>query len=155
MQQLQVLQIMQDEEALNFYERVTQGTDKTMKITLEHSTGAALKDVEMHPVSKTKLADCLNRMPDEMFEAAKEAEGEEAEEALEEQGISMNAVSGDTVEAFEDLCVASLTHPQLAPPQMRDIIKNYDFNVLFELGSEIMDLSAEPDDCVKNFHVQE
>lgn len=147
---------MQDEEALNFYERVTQGVDRTTKITLEHSTGAALSGVEMSPVSKTKLADCLNRMPDEMFEAVEEAEeGDDAEEALEGQGMSLNAVSGDTVEAFEDLCIASLSHPKLAPPQMRDIIKQYDFEVLFGLGSKIIDMSAESDGRVKNFHVQE
>lgn len=148
---------MQEEQAIDFYKRVTQGKKHSKTISLEHSSGSTLDDVEMHPVSKRELASVIERLPEAMFEAVEEAEGdvEEAEENIEQEAnMTMGAVTESTVDAFEDLCKSSIRHPDLAPPQMHDIVDNLNFEVLFELGTEIIDMSVESDGSVKDFHAQ-
>jgi hypothetical protein len=142
---------MNEETAVEFYERVTQGVSRTRTITLEHSSGATLDGVEMSPVDKTLLASVIERLPNAMFEAAQNYDGDNPEEDLADEDLSLSTINADTVQGFEDLCKASLDHPDLAPPQMNSIIKNLNFEVLFELGSEIMDMSIEDDNSVRDF----
>jgi len=142
---------MNEETAVEFYERVTQGVSRTRTITLEHSSGATLDGVEMSPVDKTLLASVIERLPDTMFEAAQNYDGDNPEEDLADDDLSLSTINADTVQGFEDLCKESLDHPDLAPPQMNSIIKNLNFEVLFELGSEIMDMSIEDDNSVRDF----
>jgi len=146
---------MQEEEALDFYKRVTEGKKRFQTIDLEHESGSTLTDVKMHPVDKRTLAGIIEKLPDEMFDAVDEAEDpEEAEEQLEEQGGSLNAVNGDTVDAFEELCKDSLTHPELTRPQMHQILEELSFEVLFELGTEIINMSSEQTGAIRGFQKQ-
>ena len=147
---------MQQEDAIDFYKRVTQGTKQKKIITLEDQSGASLPNVEMHPVDKKTLASVIQKLPDAMFDAVDEADdAEEAEETIENsESLSMNAVTEETVEAFENLCKQSLQHPDLAQPQMKGIINNLNFEMLFSIGTEIIDMSAESDGAVQDFHVQ-
>jgi hypothetical protein len=146
---------MEEEQALDFYQRVTEGTKQYETISLEHNSGSTLTDVKMHPIDKTELAGVIERLPDEMFEAVEDAEdAEEAEEQIEEQGGGLGAVTGDTVEAFEDLCKKSLNHPELTKPQMDHIVEELNFEVLFELGTEIIDMSSEETGSVRSFQKQ-
>lgn len=148
---------MQQEDAIDFFKLVTEGTDLSKSITLEHSTGKTLDDVQMHPVDKQVLASVISRLPDEMFDAVDGAEdAEEAEEELEENsGLSMSAINEETVDAFEDLCKNSLTHETLAPPQMKTIVEALNFGTLFELGTEIINMSMENDGAIRDFHERE
>jgi len=148
---------MQEEKAIEFYQRVTQGVQEHKTITLEHSSGASLPEVKMHPVSKKVLTSVISRLPDAMFEVAEEAENiEEAEEAIENsEGMSMNDIDDDTIEAFEDLVKASLSHDELAPPQMDDLVESLNFETLLGLGTEVLSFSMENDGDVRDFHVQE
>jgi hypothetical protein len=146
---------MQEEEALDFYKRVTEGKKRFQTIDLEHQSGSTLTDVKMHPVDKRTLAGIIEKLPDEMFDAVDEAEDpEEAEEQLEEEGGSLNAVNGDTVDAFEELCKDSLTHPELTKPQMHQILEELSFEVLFELGTEIINMSSEQTGAIRGFQKQ-
>lgn len=146
---------MQEEQALEFYDRITSGTESYQTITLEHNSGAELDGVEMHPVSKRILASVIERLPDEMFEAVEDAESpEDAEEELEDEGGSIGAVTEETVEAFEDLCVESLNHSDLTPTQMKHIVKELSFETLFELGTEIINMSVESTGAVRDFQKQ-
>lgn len=147
---------MKEEEALEFFDRVTGGKDIHKKISLEHSSGATLSGVEIHPVGKTDLASAIQRMPDEMFESVEGAEdAEEAEERLEESGGSMSAVNEETVQAFEDLVSESLNHPELTKPQMKHISEELNFETLFELGTEIINMSVEETGSIRSFHALE
>lgn len=148
---------MEETEALDFYERVTQGTENYKDITLEHDSGASLPGFEMHAISKQKLAGVIERLPSEMFEAVDEAEGnpEEAEENLEEAGGNLDAVTEGTVEAFEDLIVESLRHEELTNTQIRHIAEELDFETLFELGTEIINMSVEDTGSIRGFHEPE
>jgi hypothetical protein len=146
---------MQEEEALDFYQRITEGTNRTKTISLEHSSGAVLENVKMQPVDKTRLAGIIEKLPEEMFESVEGAEDvEEAEEQLEEAGGSMSAVTEETVEAFEQLVSDSLRHPSLTAPQMTQIVEELNFEMLFELGTEIINMSVEETGSIRSFREQ-
>jgi len=147
---------MEQEEALDFYKRITEGTDSTKTISLTHSSGSTLEDVTMRPVDKTTLASVIQRMPDEMFESVEGAEdADDAEEQLEEAGGSMAAVNEETVTAFEELIGMSLDHEKLTRPQMEHIARELNFNMLFELGTEIINMSVEQTGSIQDFHEPE
>lgn len=146
---------MKEEDALDFYERVTQGKKQYKEISLEHNSGATLEGVKMHAIDKTTLAGVIEKLPDEMFSAVEDAENpEEAEEQLEEQGGGIGAVNEDTVEAFEELCSKSLEHPELTKPQMDHLVEELNFGTLFALGTEIINMSVEDTGAIRDFHEQ-
>jgi len=146
---------MQDNTANEFYERLVEGTDYTRTIVLEESSGRTLENVEMHPVDKRVLADVFQSLPEEMFGAVEEADDpDEAEEMLEDQGMSISSMSADTVDAFEKLCRESLRHPELTNTQMTQIVGALDFGKLFELGGEIIDMSFSEGGAIKDFRDQ-
>lgn len=145
---------MESEEAQEFFDRVTSGTKHYKSIELEHKSGAALSDVELHPVDKAELGSVVERLPEAMFAAAEGAENpEEAEEKLEESDelSGLDAMNEDTISAFEDLCKMSLKHEDLAPPQMKQIVAELSIEVLFELGTEIIQMSVEDTGDVQGF----
>jgi hypothetical protein len=72
----------------------------------------------------------------------------------EEANLSLSAVTEDTVDAFEDLCLNSLNHPDMPKPHMESVIRNLNFEMLFNLGTEVIDMSAESDGAVMDFHEQ-
>lgn len=148
---------MMEQDPIDFYKDVTKGIDKSKTITLNAENGRELPNVELHPVSKEVLASIINRLPDEMFDAVEEADStDEAEEMIEEEtDMSMNSINEDTVKAFKELCKESLQHPNLANAQMRDIVEGLNFEVLFGVGTEIIEVSSENDGAVTDFHVQE
>ena len=146
---------MQETEALDFFERVTQGTENYKEISLEHSSGATLSGVEMHAIDKQTLAGVIERLPDQMFEAVEGVEdAEEAEAQLEEEGGGLGAVTEGTVEAFEDLVAESLNHPELTSAQMKKMTTELNFETLFELGTEIINMSVEDTGAIRGFHEQ-
>lgn len=146
---------MQQEEALNFYDRIVSGKDAYETISLEHNSGATLEGVEMHPVDKRTLAGVIERLPDELFNAVEDADdAEAAEEEFEEQGGNISAVTESTVEAFEDLCAESLVHNELTRTQMRHIVGELSFETLFALGTEIINMSVESTGAIRDFQKQ-
>lgn len=147
---------MEQESALDFYKRLTQGTEQYKTIELEHETGATLKDVKMYAISKQVLAGVIERLPNEMFEAVEGAEdADAAEEDLEQQGGDLAAVTEETVDAFEDLVSESLDHEELTPAQIRHIAEELNFETLFELGTEIINMSVEDTGDIRGFQEQE
>lgn len=141
---------MKEDDAMDFYNRVVGGTKNYKTTTLTHKSGTKLEGVEVHPVSKVKLASVIERLPDEMFEAVEGAEGD-AEIAEEEMEGDMSAVTKGTVEAFEDLVHASINHEGLSETPLREIVEELSFEVLFELGTEIIDMSVEETGSVQDF----
>lgn len=146
---------MEEEKALDFYQRITEGKKRHQTISLTHTSGSTLEGVKMRPVDKRKLAGVIEKLPEEMFEAVEDAEdADDAEESLEEAGGSLNAVNEDTVEAFEELCQASLSHPELTKPQMDHIVSELNFETLFELGTEVINMSSEETGAIRGFQKQ-
>lgn len=148
------------DEALEFFEKLTAGTEHYKTVSLE-AGGEQLDGFEMHIVSKEVVADIVDRLPDEMFEAANVEEGldvdedVEAEDLAEESDLDATAtIDRETVAAFEDLCMTSLRHQHLSKSQISDMIESFDFEVLFGLGGEILEYSIENAGDIKDFHVQ-
>lgn len=147
---------MNQEMAQDFYDKIAQGTKDYKETEFTLSSGEKLEGVEIHPVDKQQLGATIEKLPAAMFEAAEDADSvDEAEEMLEESDdtVGMDAVTEDTVEAFEELCKESLEHEHLAPPQMRNVVSELSFEVLFGLGTEIISLSYENTGDVEDFRV--
>jgi hypothetical protein len=145
---------MQETDAVNFYQRVVEGKKQSRSIDLEHADGYVLADVQMHPVDKKKLGEVIEQLPESIFEAAEEADGD-IEQAEEEVDGDMSAVTEGTVAAFEDLLHDSLQHEELTTTQMRAIVNELSFEMLFELGSECINMSVEETGEIRDFHEQD
>jgi len=148
---------MNKSNANEFYERIVEGTDYTETITLNDGRGG-LEGVEIHPVDKGTLADVIQSLPDEMFDAVEDADNpDEAEEMLEESegGASVASMSSETVDAFEDLLKESLRHPDLGSTQMDSVVEALDFGTLFELGGRVIDMSFSEGSAIKDFQEQQ
>lgn len=147
---------MNDNTAIDFYDRIVEGQDYSDTITLEHSSNAKLENVHVHPVDKETLGYVIQKLPEEMFDAVENADTpEEAESKLEEdKEMSLSAMSSETVEAFERLVKESLRHDELTTTQMNSIIDALDFGVLFELGGDIIDMSFSGTEAIQDFQKQ-
>ncbi len=147
---------MEETQALDFYERITQGTEQHKIISLEHKSGATLTNVELHPINKQSLASVIERLPSSMFEAVEGAEdADEAEDEYEDAGGNLDAVTEETVDAFNDLIFESIDHGELTNPQLRHIVDELDFETLFELGTEVINMSVEDTGSIRGFQEQE
>jgi hypothetical protein len=145
---------MQETDAMDFYQRIVEGTKNYKTIDLEHQDGYRLEGVEMHAIDKQTLAGVIERLPQQMFEAVEEADGD-AEEAEEEMEGDLSAVTEDTVAAFEDLLSDSLNHPDLTKSQIGQIVAELDFETLFTLGTEVINMSVEETGAIRDFHERE
>jgi len=137
-------------DAMEFYKRVTESTNDISEYTLTHDSGAQM-DVELHVVNRKVLLDEINRLPEEMLQTLSEAEDEdEAQEMAEERNMLSN-VNGDTILAFENICVESMAHEELTRHNFEEIVAELDFETLFEIGSEIIEMSFEETGSIKDF----
>jgi len=142
---------MSNVDAMDFYKRVTESENEVREYTLEHESGAEL-NVELTVVNRKTLLDEINRLPDAMLETLSQAEDEdEAQEMAEEQNMLSN-VNGDTILAFENICVASMNHDELTSHNFEEIVAELDFETLFEIGSEVIEMSFEETGSIKDFH---
>jgi len=144
---------MEEVDAIDFYNRVTDddGEDKAKEITLENRDGAALA-VELTVVDRSYLMDQITQLPEAMLETLEEADdAEDAEQQAEEANMISN-VNGDTIRSFENICAASVEHEDLTSHHVKDIVGELDFEVLFPIGAEVIELSFENTGRVKDFH---
>jgi len=141
---------MPEVDAMEFYQRVTDNESKSKQYTLEHETGAELT-VDITEVDRSYVLDQINRLPDEMLDTLSEAEDEdEAQELAEEQNMLSN-VDGETVLAFENLCAEAMDHDELTRHNFEDMVAELSFEVLFEMGSAVIELSLGDQGSIKDF----
>lgn len=138
-------------DATDFYKRVTSGESTHSERVLEHESGAQIT-VELHPVARQQLLDQISRLPDQMLETISEAEDEEEARQRAEESNMLSGINGNTVIAFETLCSESMKHDELTPYEIEDIVSELSFNVLFEIGAEVMELSFDNDGSIRDFH---
>lgn len=137
-------------DAMEFYQRVTDSEERTEEYVLTHESNAELT-VELQVVNRKTLLDEINRLPDEMMEMLSEAEDEEeAQEMAEEQNM-LSGVNGDTIMAFENICVEAMNHDELTRHNFEDMVSELSFEVLFEMGSKVIELSFEEQGSIKDF----
>jgi hypothetical protein len=140
---------MADTEAIDFYNEVMDSEEQTEEYTLEHERGYELT-VELTSANRKDVLDEINKLPDEMLAAISEAEEGEEAEVAEEQNMLAN-VDGDTVDAFEEICAMGMQHDELTSHHFEDMSEKLDFEVLFEMGASIIELSLD-ESTIKDFH---
>lgn len=141
-------------DAMDFYQRVTETEDETREYTLEHQSGAAIT-VSLTTVNRKMLLDEINRLPEEMLGTLSEAEDEEEAQELAEEQNMLSGVTGDTVLAFENICIDSMTHEDLTTHHFEEIVAQLDFETLFEIGSEVIEMSFEDAGSIKDFQKED
>lgn len=142
---------MTEVDAMEFYQKVTDESEKPSKqYKLTHRSNAELV-VDLYPVDRKLLLDEISRLPDEMLSTLSEAEDEdEAQEMAEQEGL-LSGVNGDTILAFENICAESMSHDDLTTHNFEHMVTEFDFEVLFEIGSAVIEMSFEDGGSIKDF----
>lgn len=142
---------MTEVDAMEFYTRVTDSDQSsTTEYTLEHQSGAELT-VTLTDVDRKFLLDEINRLPDEMLAMLSEAEDEDEAQELAEERNMLSNVDGNTIDAFESICAESMDHEELTTHNFEDMVGELSFDVLFEMGSTVIEQSFENQGSIKDF----
>lgn len=147
---------MDEGDALEFYEEVVGGNDPHAVPTpeeeyvLEAANGRELT-VGLTPADRKFVIDQLNKLPDELMEMLSEVEDpEEAQERADAQN-ALTGLSGSAIEAFEELCAEGMQHPELTGHHFEDLVTQLDLEVLFEMGSVVIEMSLEDNGKITGF----
>jgi len=147
---------MNEGDAMEFFDEVVGGEDgphapsQETEYVLEAQNGRELT-VTLKPVDRKFAIDKLNDLPDELLELFSEVEDpEEAQRQAEEAG-ALAGLSGSAIKAFEELCAESMSHPKLTTTHMEQVAKELDLEVLFEMGSQVVEMSLEDDGAISGF----
>ena len=146
---------MNEGDAFAFYEDVVggeEGVDNTEQVeyVLEAANGRELELI-LTELDRKFVIDKLNSLPDEMLEMFSAVDDpEEAQRRAEEQN-ALTGLSGDAIGAFEDLCAESMEHGELTQHHFDDMVTELDLEVLFEMGSEIIEMSLSDSGKITGF----
>ena len=149
---------MDEGDALDFYEDVCDGSEDHIvesgeEYVLEADNGRELT-VDITALDRKVVIDKLNELPDELLELFDEAD--DPEEAQEEASATdaLSGLSGDAIGAFEDLCAKSMEHGELTTHHFESLAKELSLEVLFEIGSIVIENSLEDDGRISGFREQ-
>jgi hypothetical protein len=150
---------MPEVDALDFYDEVV-GNDTphaqggSVEYTLSASSGHEFT-LELQELDRKVVIDKLSELPDEMIDMFDGAEtAEEAQQRAENQN-ALTGLSGDAIRAFEEICALSMTHEQLTEHHLKDMAEELELETLFEMGSEIIEISLENDGRIEGFRKQD
>lgn len=148
---------MNEGDAFTFYEEVVGGEDDVdqdrIEYVLEANNGREL-DLYLTKLDRKFVIDKLNELPDELLELFAEVDDpEEAQERADEQN-ALAGLSGDAIGAFESLCAESMEHGELTQHHFDDLVSELSLEVLFEMGSEIIELSLEGNGKITGFRAR-
>lgn len=147
---------MEEGDALGFYEEVVGGEngpnaapDTEKEFVLEAQNGRELT-LTLVKSDRKYIIDQLNKLPDEMMEMF--AEAEDPDEIDEERATDvLGGLSGDAIEAFEEICATGMEHPELTQHHFDDMVVQLDLEVLFEMGARIIEMSLEDSGRITGF----
>lgn len=125
------------EDQREIFERIVEGTDYSEQLTIESEYGEL--EFEIHPLSRQERWDYMSQMPDGMFQAEEDEDGE-----VQVSGSSIP--DGDATTAFEDLLVDALNHDQFSPSEIQLLVQKFEDEVLFNAAMEVLDRSSEMGD---------
>jgi hypothetical protein len=144
---------MEEPEAIQFYEDVVGGenhaeTDRK-EFVLEAANNRDL-EIYLERLDRKYVIDQLNKLPDEMLEMF--AEAEDPEDIDEEEATqALSGLSGDAIEAFENICQKSMNHAQLTDHHFEEMVTELDLEVLFEMGSRVIEMSLDEGGKITGF----
>lgn len=147
---------MEEGDALEFYEEVIGGEegphaapDKKKEFVLEAANGRELT-VELVPADRKFVIDQLSNLPEDLLEMFSEVD--DPEELDENEATSaLTGLSGDAIESFENLCSEGMQHGELTQHHFDELVTQLDLEVLFEMGSHVIELSLEDDGKITGF----
>lgn len=144
---------MPEENGLDFYDAVVDTEPKSKEFKVKHSGTNREYVIELQEVDRKKVLDEISRLPDEMLEVLSQAEDEEEAEELAQDAGMLSNVDGNTVLAFENLCVASFNDPDgdLTEHHWEDIVPHLSFETLFQAGSKVLEMSFNEDGAITDF----
>ena len=148
---------MEQGDALDFYDEVVGGEkgkhkapEKRKQYVLEARNGRELT-VDLTPLDRKFVIDQLNRLPDELLELFSEVDDpEEAQEQANAQN-ALTGLSGEAIGAFETLCAESMDHAELTEHHFEGLASELSLEVLFEIGSYVIEMSLEDDGKIAGF----
>jgi len=148
---------MDESEALSFFDEMVNDSQRTTRETyiLEAESGHEL-ELHVKQLDRAYVIDKLNELPDEMLEQMQDVDDPEnisEEEALQATGGM--SISGSAIKAFEELCAEGMDHPELTTHQFQEIARELSLEILFEIGSIIIELSLEEDGRITGFRKAE
>lgn len=151
---------MEQEDAMVFFEEVVDDNDPhaipdpEREFVLEAANGRELT-VGIVPCDRKFVIDQLNKLPDELMELLSEVDDpEEAQERAEEQN-ALTGLSGSAIEAFEELCANGMQHDELTEHHFEQMVAELNLEILFELGSIVIELSLDDNSKITGFRERE
>ncbi len=149
---------MDESEAVSFFDEMVNDTPSTARETyvLESETGHELT-VYIKQLDRAYVIDKLAELPDEMLQQMEDVDDPEnmdEEDAIEATN-GLGGLSGDAIRAFEELCAEGMDHSDLTTHQFERIVGELSLEVLFEIGSIIIELSLEEDGRITGFRKAE
>lgn len=121
---------------------------------LQAATGRELK-VGLIACDRKFVIDQLNKLPDELLELFSEVDDPEEAQEKADASNALTGLSGDAIEAFENLCAESMQHVELSDVQMTQLASQLDLEVLFEIGAIVIEISLEDSGRITGFRVHE
>lgn len=150
---------MPEVDALEFYDEVV-GNDTphaqggSIEYTLSASSGHEFT-LKLKELDRKVVIDKLSELPDEMIEMFEGAENAEEAQRQAQNQNALTGLSGGAIKAFEDLCALSMTHEELTDHHLEDMAEELELETLFEMGSEIIEISLENDGKIEGFRKQD
>ena len=145
---------MDETEAVEFFDEMVNDSQGTAReeYVLESESGRELS-IHITQLDRAYVIDKLSELPDEMLQQMEDVDNPEDlnEEDAMEATSGMGGISGDAIRAFEELCAEGMDHPDLDSIQFKSIANELSLEVLFEIGSIIIELSLEEDGRITGF----
>jgi len=148
---------IQQEDALEFFEEVVGGEEgphaaparrEKKKITADN--GRELT-IDLVPVDRKDAIDQLRKLPDELLEMFDEVDDPEEVQEEASAANALKGLSGEAIQAFEEICVMGMDHPELTEHHFEGIVQELSLEVLFEMGSVIIDISLQDSGKITGF----
>jgi hypothetical protein len=147
---------MEEGDAIEFYDEVVgeqtgpHTPDETKEFVLEARNKRELT-VTLEPVDRKAIIDELNNLPDEMLDMFSEADDPEEAQEEAEATDALGGLSGDAIHSFENICAAGMNHGKLTQHHFDDMVEELSLEVLFEMGSNVIEMSLEDDGNISGF----
>lgn len=148
---------MEQGDALDFYQEVVgeesgpnAPPSQRKEYALEARNGREMK-VDITPLDRKFVIDQLNRLPEELLELFSEVDDPEEAQEQANAANALTGLSGEAIGAFETLCSESMDHPELTEHHFEGLASELSLEVLFEIGSYVIEMSLEDDGKIAGF----
>lgn len=115
--------------------------------------------VELEEVERKDLFNELHRLPSGFIDVMLSGGVDDLEDVDDPEDVDLdvdpseliNHIDGNTIDVFESLFAISANHPDLTSMDMEELSTSLSFEVLFEVGGEVIDLSLADNGRIKRF----